>query len=118
MHDQLATLPARELVAQRGGAAEGVEVEDARAPLAVHQAGGLVRTWGRSGGDDEVVIAQRAAIREPHRARRRINPIDLGEHQVDPVRDEPRAWLDELPRLVDTEGQQQQAGLVEMLTVL
>src|SRR6266568_1456342 len=31
VHDQLATLPARKLVPQRGGAVEGVEVEDALA---------------------------------------------------------------------------------------
>ena len=48
----------------------------------------------------------------------RVYPRDLADHELDAVRDEAGAWLDELFWGVDAEGEQQQPRLVEVGVVL
>ena len=48
----------------------------------------------------------------------RVYPRDLADHELDAVRDEAGAWLDELFWGVAAEGEQQQPRLVQVRVVL
>jgi hypothetical protein len=92
--DEPSTLEALQRVVQRRRPVEGVEVEHLRAPQLLGHPGGLVGAGGGPGRDDELVVGELAPVGEPHDVLVGLDPVDLPEHQVDAVGQEPapRAW--------------------------
>ena len=112
VHHQPAVVEPLQHRGQRGGAVQGVEVEDAPAPLVAQHAGGLVGPRRGAARDDQVVVRQRAPVHERHHVVVRPDDVDLADDEVDAPSDEPAARLGELLGPVPAEGQEEVPGLV------
>jgi len=85
VHHQPAVVEAFQCLGQSGGSLEGVEVEDAAAPLRAEHARGLVGAGSGAGGDDQVVKPQGPAIDKGNGVVRCVDPVDVGDDEVDAV---------------------------------
>jgi hypothetical protein len=118
VHHEPSTLEAIERVGQRGGAVDGVEVEDAPPPPRVPAVRRLVGSRRRPGRDDQVVVGQAGPVREHDHLLDRVYPLDVAEHEVDAVGENRPRRLDQVLWPVGSEWDEQQPRLVEMLVGL
>jgi hypothetical protein len=111
--DQAATGEGVQPLTQSQRTLEGVELVDALAPLgAVQHAGRLVRPRLGAGCDDEVLVAELAAVDELHETLTRFHARDRALHQVDIVGDELLGRFRHVLRPARAEGEEQVARLV------
>ena len=117
LHDEFATLPVAQFLAERNGTLVGVELVHALAEFVAVHARRLV--WARrgAGGDDQVVVGEFRAVYEQHLVVVGFDLVDLAEDHVHTGRDEPRLRLDDLVGSVDAEGHEQVTGLVVVSVV-
>ena len=78
---------------------------------------GLLGQQRRAGGDDEHVVGDRLAVGEVHGVVCRLDPVDLGDSELDAVVDLRMAGPNDLGRVGQAERDEQQAGLVDVSVV-
>ena len=88
VHDEPPAAEPGEPVAQCERALVGVELADLVVPLRAERARHLVGARGGAGGDDQLVVGEVTAAGEVHDSAVGVDPVDLGQHQLDPVGDE------------------------------
>jgi len=103
---------------QADGAGQVVEGEDLLAPAGTGEPLGLLREEGGAGGDDEDVVGHPYAAAEVHRPRVQVDPLDACLFVVHGGVQLLRAGADKVVRLGRPEGDEQQAGLVDVVVVL
>ena len=87
------------------------------APAGSGQALGLLGQQRCAGGDHEDVVGDALAAVQVDRARRGIDVLDLGEAELDAVVQLRAARADDLGRIGQAEGDEQQTGLVDVAVV-
>ena len=108
-------LPFGQNLAEPSGAFQGVEVVDRDAVVVAVEALGLVASWVRTRGDDELVVRQLAPVDEGHDRLVGLDDLDLAHDQIDTGGEELRRGLDDVCRVVRAERDEQVAGLVVVL---
>jgi hypothetical protein len=117
VHDQASVVEGAERVAERLGAVEGVEVEDAAPPLGAEHARRLVRPRGHASGDHQVVVGKTAAVLEADDSLLGLDPVDLAQDQLHSVGEEVVPAAHDLGRRVAAERYEQVARLVVVVVV-
>ncbi|MEZ5303561.1 MAG: hypothetical protein R3F11_23405 [Verrucomicrobiales bacterium] len=104
-----------ELVPQRAGSVERVEIKHLVAPAAARHAFDFLRRDPRAGRHHEDVVAQRLPPFDMHLVRRRIDPLDLARYQIDAPRQQVADRLDHIPRRHHPKRKEEKARLVIMV---
>ncbi len=118
VNHETAPFPALQLLGQRLGSLECVELEDAPAPLLAGHPGCLVGPWGGAGGYEQVVVVELLPGGESDLVLVRQHQIDVTDHHFHTRGEESTPRPHHLVGGVGTEGDEQIAGLVVMAVVL
>ena len=116
--DQPAALPGAQMLGQRHGAFDGVEVEDRLVPLVLLQAGRLFGLRLRAGGDHQEVVVEDPAIGELHAVVVGLDDLDRRHDHLDARRDEVALGLHHIVLAVHPERDEQETGLIVVRLVL
>jgi hypothetical protein len=103
---------------QRSGAGEVVEGEDPLVPAGAGEALGLVERQADAGGDHQDVVGQLGAVLQHDRVAVEVDPLDRLQHEVDVLVQLGLARAHDLVVVGETEGHEEQAGLVDVVVVL
>ena len=113
------TLPGAQEVVQGDRAIGRVEVEDALAPLLLHQARRLLRHDARAGGDDQVVIGEHPAIlSQRNLVLLRLDQLNRGDDHFHAARQIVALGAHDVGLAVGAEGDEQETGLIVVYFVL
>ena len=103
---------------QRGGAVGRVKREHVGHPAGPVQSLGLLRQETGSGGHHEDVVVQRLPVVEVHAVAGQVDPFHPGHPEGDAVPELPLPPPGEAGHVTPAERDEQEAGLVHMLSVL
>ena len=110
--DHAAALPVAQMLGQRHGAFDGVEVEDRLVPLVLQQARRLFGPRLRARGDHQEVILEDAAVDQLHTVLIGLDDVGLRLDHLDARGDEVTLGLHHVGLAVHPEGNEQETGLI------
>jgi hypothetical protein len=116
-HHQPAGVKALTRVVQGGRALKRVEVEDPLTPPRARHTVSLTRQQRRAAGDHQHVVAERLPAGQVHGVLGGLDPVDLGEPELDPVPQVLAARADDSVGLLHPERDQQLTGLIDVAVI-